>query len=149
MARAGLALADRRVEVLGGRDLEPLHARRQRVLVVGLDEQVHMGALDADVYDAEVLAPNGRQRGLADREIGEATAQAAHAPMTRKTTCTGCRALSSGRALCGEPARRPLGLRPAPRRLPPRFLNSTSCAGSELRERLRRAAGLPTFTQPG
>jgi hypothetical protein len=76
-ARPWFALADRRVEVLGGRDLEPLHARRQRALVVGLHEQVHMGALDADMHDAEVLAPGGRQRGFADRLVGEPAAQAA------------------------------------------------------------------------
>jgi hypothetical protein len=75
--RPWLALADRRVEVLGGRDLEPLHARRQRALAVSLDEQVHMCALDADVHDAEVLAPRGRQRGFADRAIGEPAAQVA------------------------------------------------------------------------
>jgi len=65
----GLALADRRVEVLGGRDLEALHPRRQRVLVVGLDEQVDVRALDADVHDPEVFPPGGGERGCADRAI--------------------------------------------------------------------------------
>ena len=53
--------------------------------------------------------------------------------MTRNTTWTGCRADSSGRTLCGDPARA-LRFRPA-RRLRPRFWgagNSGSCSGSEL-----------------
>ena len=53
--------------------------------------------------------------------------------MTRNTTWTGCRAESSGRTLCGAPARA-LRLRPA-RRLRPRFwgaANNGSCSGSEL-----------------
>src|SRR5678815_4501513 len=52
---------------------------------------------------------------------------------TRNTTWTGFRAESSGRTLCGDPARA-LRLRPA-RRLRPRFSgagNSGSCSGSEL-----------------
>src|ERR1700733_9184035 len=39
---------------------------------------------------------------------------------TRITTCSGCDGLKSGRAAWRSPARDPLGLRPAPRRLPPR-----------------------------
>jgi hypothetical protein len=76
-SRPGLAAADRGVEVLGRRDLEALHARCERVLVVGLDEQVEMRALDAEVDDAEVVAPGGRERGLADRLVGEPAAQVA------------------------------------------------------------------------
>ena len=72
-----LALADGGVEVLGSRDLEPLHPRRQRVLVSGLDEQVDVRALDADMHDAEVLAPGRGERGFADRTIGEPAAQVA------------------------------------------------------------------------
>ena len=76
-AWTGPVPADRRVEVLGGRDLEPLHARRQRVLVVGLDEQVDVRALDAEVDDPEVLASGRRERRFADRTIGEPAAQVA------------------------------------------------------------------------
>src|SRR5689334_7524918 len=67
------------------------------------------------------------------------------AETTRKTTCTGCRALSSGRTLWGEPGREPLAFRPG-RLLPDRRLrrrclsagvaNSGSCSGSEGRTRL-------------
>ena len=76
-AWTGLALADRGVEVLGGRDLEALHPPRQGLLVEGFDEQVDVRALDADVHDPEVLAPGGGERGLADRAIREPAAQGA------------------------------------------------------------------------
>ena len=72
-----LALADRRVEVLGGRDLEALHPQRQGRLVVGFDEQVNVRALDAEVDDPEILAPGGRERRFPDRAIGEPAAQVA------------------------------------------------------------------------
>ena len=71
------ALADRRVEVLGRRDLEALHAGRERALVVGFDEQVQVVALDAEVHDPEVLAHGGGQRGLANRLVGRAAAKVA------------------------------------------------------------------------
>jgi hypothetical protein len=77
-ARPGLGLADRRVEVLGSRDLKALHPRRQRSLVVGLDEEVHVVALDAEVHDPEVLSPGGGERGFADRLIDAAAAQVAN-----------------------------------------------------------------------
>jgi hypothetical protein len=76
-ARPRSILADRRVEVLGGGDLESLHPRSQRALVLGLDEQVHVRALNAEVDDPEVLAPGGRQRGLPDRVIDAAATQVA------------------------------------------------------------------------
>ena len=53
-ARPRLAFADRRVEVLGGRDLKSLHPRRQRLLVLCLDDQMDVRALDADVHDTEI-----------------------------------------------------------------------------------------------
>jgi hypothetical protein len=68
-------MADRRIELLGGRDLEPLHPPGQRVLAIGLDEQVDVGALDAEVNDPEILALRRRDRGFADRLIHAATAQ--------------------------------------------------------------------------
>jgi hypothetical protein len=55
--------------VLGRRDLKPLHALRERGLVVRLDEQVHVRALDAEVHDPEARAPGRRQRRLADRLV--------------------------------------------------------------------------------
>src|SRR6185503_1756127 len=71
------APADRRVEVLGRRDLEALHPRGERALVLGLDDQVQVGALDAEVDDAKVLAQRGGQRGLAHRLVGGTPAQVA------------------------------------------------------------------------
>jgi hypothetical protein len=64
-----LALADRRIEVLGRRDLKSLHPRRQRLLVLGLDQQVHVVSLDAELHDPEVLAQRRGQRRLADRLV--------------------------------------------------------------------------------
>ena len=70
-------LADRCVEVLGGRDLKALHPRGERTLVVSLDEQVQVIALDAEMYDPEVLAPRGGQRGLANRLVRRTATQIA------------------------------------------------------------------------
>jgi len=71
------ALADRRVEVLGGGDLEALHPRRERGLVVCLDDQVDVRALDACVHDPEVLAPRSGERRFADRLVDAPPAQVA------------------------------------------------------------------------
>ena len=73
----GLVAADGGVEVLGSRDLEALHARRQGGLVVGLDDEVEMRALDAEVDDPEVLAARRGERRLADRLVGEPSPQVA------------------------------------------------------------------------
>ena len=54
------------LRVLGRRDLEALHADSERALVIGLDQQVDVVVLDAQLHDAEVLAARRRQRGLAD-----------------------------------------------------------------------------------
>ena len=62
--------------MLGRRDLEALHPRRQGLLVIGLDEQVNVRALDAQLHDPEPLAPGGGQRRLADRLIGQPAPQA-------------------------------------------------------------------------
>src|SRR4051794_41028523 len=67
-----LTLADRGVEVLRCRDLKALHSLRECSLVVGLDDQVNVRALDTEMHDAEVLAPRGGQRGLADRLVDAA-----------------------------------------------------------------------------
>ena len=76
-ARPRLALADRRVEVLGSRDLEPLHSAGQHALVAGLDQQVDVRPLDAELHDAEVLAQRRGQRGFPDRLVHAAAAQVA------------------------------------------------------------------------
>jgi hypothetical protein len=71
-SRSRLGFADRRVEVLGSGDLEPLHACCQRRLVIGFHQQMHVRALDADLDDPEVFASRGGQRGLADRLVDAA-----------------------------------------------------------------------------
>ena len=76
-ARARPVLADRGVQVLGRRDLKALHPRGKRALVVGLDEQVQVVALDAQVHDPEVLAPCGGKCRLAHRLVRRAAAQVA------------------------------------------------------------------------
>src|SRR5262249_30999463 len=76
--RPGLALADCRVEVLGRRDLEALHPGREGLLVVSLDEQMQVIALDAEMNDPEAFSPGGRERGFADRLVGAAATQIAN-----------------------------------------------------------------------
>src|SRR5436190_22525418 len=76
-ARAWLAVADRCIEMLGSRDLESLHSPGQRVLVVGFYQQVDVRPLDAELDDAEVLAPRCGERGLADRLVCAAPVQVA------------------------------------------------------------------------
>jgi hypothetical protein len=66
--------------MLGGRDLEALHPRRQGDLSVGLDDEVEVRALDAEVDDPEVLAARRGERRLADRLVGEPAAQVADVP---------------------------------------------------------------------
>ena len=46
---------DRGVDVLRGADPERLHALRERIAALRLDEQVHVRALDAEVRDPAVL----------------------------------------------------------------------------------------------
>src|ERR1044071_5888834 len=46
-----LAVPERSIDVLRGRDHEPLHAPRQRRLGLGLDDHVHVISLPADVHD--------------------------------------------------------------------------------------------------
>src|SRR5215475_9149068 len=76
-ARAGLAPANRCVEMLGGRDLEALHPQGQCLLVLGLDEQVEMAALNADMHDPKVVAPRRGEGGFADGAIGDPAPQVA------------------------------------------------------------------------
>jgi hypothetical protein len=60
-----LALPERPIDVLRGRDHEPLHTLRERCLVLGLDDHVHVIPLQADVHDPEPLAHRRCDRGLA------------------------------------------------------------------------------------
>ena len=73
----GPADADRRIEMPGARDLEALHAPRERLRIARLDEQMDVTALEADLDDAEVVAACGGQRGELDRAIRAASPQAA------------------------------------------------------------------------
>src|SRR5690606_14735428 len=54
---------------------EPSDPLRERVLVVGLDDQVEVVPLDAHVHDAEVLALRGDDRRLAERQVEVLAAQ--------------------------------------------------------------------------
>jgi hypothetical protein len=71
------ALADRHVQMLRRGDLEALHAPREGGLVLRLDQQVNMRALDTEMHDPEVSAPRGDARCLADRLIRLPAPQAA------------------------------------------------------------------------
>ena len=73
------ARADHVVDVPRRRDQEPLHPVRQRAPVLGLDDQVQVRALHAQVHDPERLELQHRERRLADRQIHVARAQRADA----------------------------------------------------------------------
>jgi hypothetical protein len=62
--------------VLGGADLERLHAERQRRAIRRLDEQVNMRALDAQLHDVKRVVLQHGDRRLANRCVGLARAQA-------------------------------------------------------------------------
>jgi hypothetical protein len=65
------------IEALRGGDREALHAAGEGVLVVGLDEQVHVVVLDAGVHDAIVCAAGALRDRAADRAIRVTRAQVA------------------------------------------------------------------------
>jgi len=64
-----LAVAEDRIDVPRRRDLEALHAARELAGVVSLDEQVDVGALQADVDDPDPLADRGDDRRLSYRAV--------------------------------------------------------------------------------
>ena len=70
--------AERGVDVTRRRDLEALHPAGERALVLGLDEQVDVGALQRDVHDAKPLAQGRRDRRVAHRLVHPAPPQAAY-----------------------------------------------------------------------
>jgi hypothetical protein len=71
-------LSERGVDVPRRRDCEALHPAGERHLVIGLDEQVNMRALQADVDDPEPLAQRRGDRGVAQRLVHRAPPQAPH-----------------------------------------------------------------------
>src|SRR5262249_32655098 len=71
------ASPQRAVEPLRGGDREALHAARERALVVGLDEQVQVIRLDADVDDAVVGAREAPRQRAADRAVRAELAEVA------------------------------------------------------------------------
>ena len=75
-AAAPRAIAQRGVDVPGRRDRETLHPEAMRHLVLGLDHQVHVRALQRDVNDAEPLAKRCGDGGVAQRLIHLASPQA-------------------------------------------------------------------------
>jgi len=72
---AQACLADRRVEVLGRRDLEALHPGAQGVLSLPRRFSASWFALIAELDDAEVVAARRRQRRFADRPVDAAAAR--------------------------------------------------------------------------
>ena len=54
-----------------------MHAGRERVFVLGLDEQMNVRALDAQLHDPEVLSQSSGQRRLANRLVHASSAQVA------------------------------------------------------------------------
>jgi len=69
---------ERRVDMPRRGDLEALHAASERYLVVGLDEQVHMGPLDAEVHDAKLRPTGHGARRSTDRSVDLGPPQVAH-----------------------------------------------------------------------
>jgi hypothetical protein len=69
------SVAQRRIDIPRGRDLESLHAPRKRELVLGLDQQVHVRALDTDVHDPELLALRRREGRVADGLVHVSSSQ--------------------------------------------------------------------------
>ena len=63
------ASRQRRVDVLGRRDLKSLHATSERGLAARLDDHVDVVALNAEVHDPEPVSTDRAEGGLADREI--------------------------------------------------------------------------------
>jgi hypothetical protein len=99
-ARPGLASADRRVEVLGRRDLKALHPHRQGGLVVGLDQQMDVrGPPDPRSMRRAPWAspPAGR---IAAADHARTTVQGTRWPAMNSAICQGRR---EGRA--GAPRR--------------------------------------------
>jgi hypothetical protein len=71
------AVSERGVDVPGRGDLEALHPAGKRSLVLGLDEHMHVGTLQADVHDPKPLAQRRGDRGVAHRLVQLAPPQAA------------------------------------------------------------------------
>ena len=63
------------IEATGGDDLEGLHATGERAAIDGLDQQVDVIVLHADVDDAEVGAPEHVRGRRAQRAIRRRPAQ--------------------------------------------------------------------------
>jgi len=76
-APPALAIPQCGVDVPRGRDHESLHPAGERCLVLGLDQQVHVVALQADMNDPEPFAQRRGDRGIAHRLVHRTPAQAA------------------------------------------------------------------------
>lgn len=63
------AIPERGIDMLRCRDLEPLHALRERALVLRLDEHMHVTVLQTRVNDPEAPAARRRDRRVADRLV--------------------------------------------------------------------------------
>ncbi|HET9620313.1 MAG TPA: hypothetical protein VFP84_03025 [Kofleriaceae bacterium] len=61
------ATCERGVDVPRGGDLKALHAARERDLVVGFDDQVNVGALNAQLDDPDAFVAGRDLGGSADR----------------------------------------------------------------------------------
>ena len=59
--------AEPRVDALGERDLKATHTARQRLGVVGFDQQMQMGTLHRDMANSKIGATQLRREGAADR----------------------------------------------------------------------------------
>jgi len=116
------APAARAIDVPRERDIEGLHAARQRASGLCLDEEVQVVALDRQMNDAKriLVAMVRSARRTASNTLRRRNRGTSG--LVRRTTCTGCQRLCTGLTRCGGSLRLPIALRPAPRRAPPRPL---------------------------
>ena len=125
----GSAPPERAVHRTREADHETAQAVPQRMGVVGLDDEMEMVILRAEMDHAK---PRWEAAPSALRTAGKTRAarrQRTTGPQ-RSVTCTGHEAMCAGRVQCGTPGRRPgVGFRPAPRRRPPQVRGdgSDSC----------------------
>ena len=69
------AVPEPRIEPLRRRDQQALHAFAERAFVVGLDDEVDMRSLNAEMDDAEIRARQRRLQRAANRSIASPPAQ--------------------------------------------------------------------------
>ena len=121
--------AEGAIDRAGHTDGEPPEPAAQRAPVVGLDNQMQMVILNAEVQNPKASVGGDGKRAADGGEDPRRT-QAPDWEVLRRVTCTGCVGTCTGLVRCGTPGRRSaVRFRPAPARRPPhvRGCGSESC----------------------